>query len=198
MRRAGILGEHLTRSTTDTCSVEELEAYREYGLDEILVHAVSHVPPHKKIIISRNGAARIRMLGLPRNPFRIFCSDFLMGREGEYLRRRLWPLKRIISRSISSGRFLYQLESLSSEQVMAQAVLLVSGRTYEDGGVPLEDKVAYFNEKYNADIRILHNPKIDVASADIRKKAAEGRDLSKDMPAAVAEYIRKTGLYLTK
>ena len=66
---------------------------------------------------------------------------------------------------------------------MAQAVLLVSGRTYEDGGVPLEDKVAYFNEKYNA---------------DIRKKAAEGRDLSKDMPAAVAEYIRKTGLYLTK
>ena len=94
---------------------------------------------------------------------------------------------------------LYQLESwYHPEQVMAQAVLLVSGRTYEDGGVSLEDEVSYLNKKYGADIRILHNPKIEEASADIRKKAAEGRDLSKDMPAAVAEYIRETGLYLTK
>ena len=81
---------------------------------------------------------------------------------------------------------------------MAQAVLLVSGRTYEDGGVSLEDKVAYLNEKYGADIRILHNPKIEEASADIRRRAAAGEDLSKDMPEAVAEYIWENGLYLDK
>ena len=94
---------------------------------------------------------------------------------------------------------LYQLESwYHPEQVMAQAVLLVSGRTYEDGGVSLEDKVAYLNEKYGADIRILHNPKIEEASADIRRRAAAGEDLSKDMPEAVAEYIWENGLYLNK
>ena len=58
--------------------------------------------------------------------------------------------------------------------------------------------VAYLNKKYGADIRILHNPKIEEASADIRKKAALGADLSKDMPAAVAEYIRDQGVYLPK
>ena len=91
---------------------------------------------------------------------------------------------------------LYQLESwYHPEQVMAQAVLLVSGRTYEDGGVSLEDEVSYLNKKYGADIRILHNPKIEEASADIRKRAALGEDLSKDTPEAVANYIRDTGLY---
>lgn len=142
---------------------------------------------------------------LPRNQSRILLSLILRwDGKGTPTRRRLWRLLKeaypdIEVYFIIGADSLYQLESwYHPEQVMAQAVLLVSGRTYEDGGVPLEDKVAYFNEKYNADIRILHNPKIDVASADIRKKAAEGRDLSKDMPAAVAEYIRETGLYLTK
>ena len=180
------------------------QAYEQFKLDEIWFMP-SHVPPHKKDHFITDGAARIRMLELATESIPYFTvSDFEMGREGNtYTAQTLALLKEaypdIEVYFIIGADSLYQLESwYHPEQVMAQAVLLVSGRTYEDGGVPLEDKVAYFNEKYNADIRILHNPKIDVASADIRKKAAEGRDLSKDMPAAVAEYIRETGLYLTK
>ena len=157
----------------------------------------------KKIIASRMGRRASGCWSLPQNRFRILLSLILKWEGNTYTAQTLALLKEaypdIEVYFIIGADSLYQLESwYHPEQVMAQAVLLVSGRTYEDGGVPLEDKVAYFNEKYNADIRILHNPKIDVASADIRKKAAEGRDLSKDMPAAVAEYIRETGLYLPK
>ena len=203
MRRIGILGGTFDPVHNGHLLLGE-QAYREYGLDEIWFMP-SHVPPHKKDHLITDGAARIRMLELATESIPYFTvSDFEMGREGNtYTAQTLALLKEaypdIEVYFIIGADSLYQLESwYHPEQVMAQAVLLVSGRTYEDGGVPLEDKVAYFNEKYNADIRILHNPKIDVASADIRKKAAEGRDLSKDMPAAVAEYIRKTGLYLTK
>lgn len=203
MRRIGILGGTFDPVHNGHLLLGE-QAYREYGLDEIWFMP-SHVPPHKKDHLITDGAARIRMLELATESIPYFTvSDFEMGREGNtYTAQTLALLKEaypdIEVYFIIGADSLYQLESwYHPEQVMAQAVLLVSGRTYEDGGVPLEDKVAYFNEKYNADIRILHNPKIDVASADIRKKAAEGRDLSKDMPAAVAEYIRETGLYLTK
>ena len=181
MRRIGILGGTFDPVHNGHLVLGE-QAYREYGLDEIWFMPFPF------------SAAQKGQLN----------SDFEMGREGNtYTAQTLALLKEaypdIEVYFIIGADSLYQLESwYHPEQVMAQAVLLVSGRTYEDGGVPLEDKVAYFNEKYNADIRILHNPKIDVASADIRKKAAEGRDLSKDMPAAVAEYIRETGLYLTK
>ena len=203
MRRIGILGGTFDPVHNGHLLLGE-QAYREYGLDEIWFMP-SHVPPHKKDHLITDGAARIRMLELATESIPYFTvSDFEMGREGNtYTAQTLALLKEaypdIEVYFIIGADSLYQLESwYHPEQVMAQAVLLVSGRTYEDGGVPLEDKVAYFNEKYNADIRILHNPKIDVASADIRKKAAEGRDLSKDIPAAVAEYIRETGLYLTK
>ena len=203
MRRIGILGGTFDPVHNGHLLLGE-QAYREYGLDEIWFMP-SHVPPHKKDHLITDGAARIRMLELATESIPYFTvSDFEMGREGNtYTAQTLALLKEaypdIEVYFIIGADSLYQLESwYHPEQVMAQAVLLVSERTYEDGGVPLEDKVAYFNEKYNADIRLLHNPKIDVASADIRKKAAEGRDLSKDMPAAVAEYIRETGLYLTK
>ena len=192
MRRIGILGGTFDPVHNGHLLLGE-QAYREYGLDEIWFMP-SHVPPHKKDHLITDGAARIRMLELATESIPYFTvSDFEMGREGNtYTAQTLALLKEaypdIEVYFIIGADSLYQLESwYHPEQVMAQAVLLVSGRTYEDGGVPLEDKVAYFNEKYNADIRILHNPKIDVASADIRKKAAEGRDLSKDMPAAVAE-----------
>ena len=188
MRRIGILGGTFDPVHNGHLLLGE-QAYREYGLDEIWFMP-SHVPPHKKDHRITDGAARIRMLELATESIPYFTvSDFEMGREGNtYTAQTLALLKEaypdIEVYFIIGADSLYQLESwYHPEQVMAQAVLLVSGRTYEDGGVPLEDKVAYFNEKYNA---------------DIRKKAAEGRDLSKDMPAAVAEYIRETGLYLPK
>jgi len=152
----------------------------------------------KKIIISQTERRASGCWSLPRNPFRIFRSPILRWDAKEIptlaLLKEAYPDIKVYF--IIGADSLYQLESwYHPEQVMAQAVLLVSGRTYEDGGVSLEDEVSYLNKKYGADIRILHNPKIEEASADIRKRAALGEDLSKDTPEAVANYIRETGLY---
>ena len=164
----------MTRSITDTCSLENRltgsMGWMRSGSCRLMFRRT------KKIIISQTERRASGCWSLPRNPFRIFPDIeiyFIIGADS-----------------------LYQLESwYHPEQVMAQSVLLVSGRTYEDGGVSLEDEVSYLNKKYGADIRILHNPKIEEASADIRKRAALGEDLSKDTPEAVANYFRETGLY---
>ena len=200
MRRVGILGGTFDPVHNGHLLLGE-QAHREYGLDEIWFMP-SHVPPHKKDHHITDGAARIRMLELATESVPYFSvSDFEMGREGNtYTAQTLALLKEaypdIEVYFIIGADSLYQLESwYHPEQVMAQAVLLVSGRTYEDGGVSLEDEVSYLNKKYGADIRILLNPKIEEASVDIRKRAALGEDLSKDTPEAVANYIRETGLY---
>ena len=181
MRRVGILGGTFDPVHNGHLLLGE-QAYREYGLDEIWFMP-SHVPPHKKDHHITDGAARIRMLELATESVPYFLvSDFEMGREGNtYTAQTLALLKEaypdIEVYFIIGADSLYQLESwYHPEQVMAQAVLLVSGRTYEDGGVSLEDEVSYLNKKYGADIRILHNPKIEEASADIRKRAALGED----------------------
>ena len=53
----------------------------------------------------------------------------------------------------------------------------------------------YLKEAYCADIRLLHNEEVDIASAEIRKRAAEGKDIRKAVPEAVADYIEAHGLY---
>ena len=149
MRRIGILGGTFDPVHNGHLLLGE-QAYREYGLDEIWFMP-SHVPPHKKDHLITDGAARIRMLELATESIPYFTvSDFEMGREGNtYTAQTLALLKEaypdIEVYFIIGADSLYQLETwYHPEQVMAQAVLLVSGRTYEDGGVPLEDKVAYF------------------------------------------------------
>lgn len=200
MKRIGILGGTFDPVHNGHLLLGE-QAYREYGLDEIWFMP-SHVPPHKKDHSITDGAIRLKMLELATESVPYFSvSDFEMGREGNtYTAQTLKLLKEaypdVEVYFIIGADSLYQLESwYHPEQVMAQATLLVSGRTYEDGGVSLEEEVAHLNKKYHADIRILHNHKIEEASAEIRKKAAKGMDLSYDMPAVVAEYIKKTGLY---
>ena len=49
--------------------------------------------------------------------------------------------------------------------------------------------------KYDADIRILNTPDMEIASADIRGRIAGGEDISQMLPAEVEAYIRSHHLY---
>ena len=53
----------------------------------------------------------------------------------------------------------------------------------------------YLKEKYNAKIYPMHNEEVDIASADIRRRVSDRKDILKDVPSSVAEYIEKRGLY---
>ena len=78
---------------------------------------------------------------------------------------------------------------------MAMTSLLVSGREYEGAERTFEEQIAYLTEKYGAEIQALHNEEVDIASADIRKRVSEGKDITKDVPEAVETYIKARGLY---
>ena len=89
MRRVGILGGTFDPVHNGHLLLGE-QAHREYGLDEIWFMP-SHVPPHKKDHHITDGAARIRIWSLPRNPFRIFRSPILRWDAKEIpTRRRHW------------------------------------------------------------------------------------------------------------
>ena len=73
--------------------------------------------------------------------------------------------------------------------------LMVSGRDYPNAERTFDEQIAYLTEKYGAKIYPLHNEEVDIASSDIRKRIAEGKDITKDVPKAVAQYIMTHGLY---
>lgn len=200
MKRIGIMG-----GTFDPVHNGHLllgkQAYREYALDEVW-YMPSHIPPHKKDHRIAAGEDRLAMLSLAVAGIPYFSvSDFEMRREGNTytaqtlaLLREKYPDARFYF--ILGADSLYQIEQwYHPEQVLSSAVILVSGREYDTHGVSLEQRIAGLKARYGADIRILHNEEVDIASADIRKRAAEGKDIQKDVPAAVEQYIRSHGLY---
>lgn len=56
-------------------------------------------------------------------------------------------------------------------------------------------RIEELKEKYNADIRILNTPNMDVASEEIRRKIQQKEDIAGMVPEDVAKYIRQNHLY---
>lgn len=200
MKRIGIMG-----GTFDPVHNGHLllgkQAYMEYGLDEIWFMP-SHIPPHKKDHHVADGSDRLNMLRLALEEFP-YCvvSEFEMKREGNtYTAQTLELLKEqypgIRFYFIVGADSLFQLETwYEPDRVMELTSFLVSDREYESGGVTLGQQIAYLKGKYGADIHLLHNEEVDIASAEIRKRASEGKDIRKDVPEKVAEYIKSHRLY---
>ncbi|MCI8455386.1 MAG: nicotinate-nucleotide adenylyltransferase [Lachnospiraceae bacterium] len=177
------------------------QAHLEYGLEEIWFMP-SHIPPHKKDRPVTDGEDRMQMLALALEEYP-YClvSDFEMKREGNtYTAQTLALLKQTYSEVrfffIIGADSLFQIETwYKPAQVMAQAPLLVSGREYEGSVRTLEEQIAYLKAKYGADISILHNKEIEIASKQIRRRIANGEDIRGLVPEKVAAYIKKRKLY---
>lgn len=203
MKRIGIMG-----GTFDPVHNGHLllgkQAYEEYHLDEIW-YMPSHIPPHKKDHKITAGTDRIEMLKLALKDLP-YCvvSDFEMRREGNtYTAHTLELLKEEAPEDqfyfIIGADSLFQIEQwYHPEKVMALTSFLVSGREYPGAERTFEEQITYLTQKYNARIHLLHNDEISVASAEIRRRIAEGSPVSNDIPETVEQYIRAHGLYQVK
>ena len=56
-------------------------------------------------------------------------------------------------------------------------------------------KIKEYYEKYNAVVRRVVTPPIEISSTDVRRAAAAGKSLAGMVPPAVEAYIREHGLY---
>lgn len=71
---------------------------------------------------------------------------------------------------------------------------LISEKT-DDLNIELDARIAYLKKKYNADIRNICCPPLNISSTMIREKAASGEDISEYVSPAVEEYIKEHNLY---
>ena len=65
-------------------------------------------------------------------------------------------------------------------------------------GNRIVSKITEYYQKYGVMFRKILTEPIELSSTDIRTAVAEGRDISGLVPAGVADFIYKNGLYLPK
>ena len=177
------------------------QAYLEYHLDEVW-YMPSGVPPHKKDHRITDSKDRFEMLALAVRDISYFkVSDFEIRREGNtYTAQTLKLLKEEYPEHsfyfIIGADSLYQIENwYHPEQVLARAVILAAHRDYPQASRTMEQQRDYLMEKYQADIRLLHCPDVDISSGELRRMHAKGSPIFKYVPKAVEAYIDAHHLY---
>lgn len=177
------------------------QAYQEYNLDKIWFMP-SRNPPHKKDHTVTDAALRCHMVQLAISEYPEFqLSDFEIHREGNtYTAETL----RLLHIQYPNHRFffiigadsLYEIEEwFHPELVLKQAVILVAGREYSGNIRSMDEQISYLKQKYPSDIRLLHCQEMNISSKELRKMAAEKKEISHEVPGSVAQYIKQNGLY---
>ena len=175
-------------------------AYEQFGLDSVLFMPAG-VPPFKKDSVSATNEQRTLMVqaAISTNPhFKLSLLE--MNDEGmSYTYRTLERLGE--QHPDTEYYFVMGADSLlhfdtwmNPQRIADAAVIVVATRNHLDPAV-LDEKIAFLEEKYHADIRKLDTPNLDISSSQIRAWIAEGRGVRYYVPDREIEYIEENGLY---
>lgn len=201
MDRIGILG-----GTFDPIHLGHLmlgrQAYEEYKLDAIWFMP-SKIPPHKRDRTITRADARCAMVEAAIRPYPDFVlSDFELKRAGgnTYTADTL----RLLKAAYPDTEFYFILGADSirdiekwyyPEYVLKAVTFLAAERECEEQKRSMDRQIAYLADKYSARILRLHCMEMDVSSAQIRERLAEGEPVDGFLPPEVLSYINETGLY---
>ena len=199
-RRIGIMG-----GTFDPIHVGHLLlgecAWEQFSLDRVL-YMPSGNPPHKT---ERDGATNeqrteMTRLAVAGNPhFELSLEE--MHEMGYIYTSR--TLARLTEKHPDTHYFfimgadsLMYFDTWRDPEIIASlCTIIVAVRDH----MPMEKlngKIHELSEKYNADIRKLDTPNVDVSSSMLREWIAEGRSCRYYLPDETLAYIRREGIYL--
>lgn len=199
-RKVGIMG-----GTFDPIHIGHLilgeSAYAQFHLDEVLFMPSGN-PPHKQ---NREGRAnleeRIEMVRLAIAGNSHFSLSLEEAHEEGYTYTKETLSRLTKEHPDTDYYFIMGADSLFSfeqwrepEAISHLAVLVVATRDHADD-LQLDAAIAHIKNLYNADVRRLTTPNLDVSSQMLREWIAEAKSVRYYLPDAVRQYIRDTGLY---
>ena len=175
-------------------------AYWDYGLDEV-IFLPNGIPPHKRNAHIAPDEDRLAMVRLAVEGIPYFSvSDMEIVREGlSYSSDTLLEL----TRTHPDCEYYFIMGGDSIEQfntwhrpaiILANCIVLAAIREQSDEA-EFDRQIAGLVKKYDADIRKLCIPRLELSSSEIRKRVWEGMSVRFMVPQTVFEYLTKKGLY---
>ena len=80
-------------------------------------------------------------------------------------------------------------------RVLGACTILAAYRDDKNDKNVMQEQIYMLNQKYNADIRLLETPVMDVSSSDLREMIHDNLDVSAYLPKEVENYIKEHRLY---
>ncbi len=202
MKKIGIMGGTFNPIHYGHLFLAE-NAFEQIGLDQILFMP-SKNPPHKlkpDMVADEQRVDMIR-LAIAGNPH-FELSTLELMREGlTYTADTLTILTR--ERPDLHYFFLVGADSLFMMQdwydpqtIFSLCTVVAAGRDNVEWE-KLTRQADYLKQQFQADIRLIEMPTIQISSADIRSRLSEGKTVRYYLPDPVFAYIKEHGLYHIK
>jgi len=175
--------------------------YEQMKLDRLLI-IPAYVPPHKQVagdvpFEDRFNMCRISFDGVGE------VSDIEARRGGKsYTYETLLMLEEAGQSDIyllcGTDMLLSFDKWYRFEEIFGMATLALALRrdVLPSELCEIDEKIAYFENRYGARIKKLDVTPVDISSTEVREMIARGEDVSPLIPAAEYEYIRQKGLYV--
>ena len=206
MKRIAILGGTFNPIHNGHLKLAE-NAMHQFPLDECWFMP-SPNPPHKTGRKITDFEDRCNMVRLAVKPYSGFlASDFenklSSAKPGgrSYTSETLKALTEAYPDSsfyfVMGADSLYEFETWHEPEVIVRyASLLVAARNYDQEHESLSEKAAHLREMFHAEIHLIRAEEVDISSEHIRSLYAAGKkSAARYLPAEVAEYIERKGLY---
>lgn len=176
-------------------------AYDNFQLDEVWFMPNGN-PPHKSEEIKID--FRLDMVKLAIEDKDGFClSTFeIEEKRHSYSYETLEKLQKIYPQDkfyfIIGADSLFTIEFWKEPARVLQACVILAACREDKDMNEMNTQIAYLTEKYNAEIKLLKMPLIDISSSDIRKKREKGESIDSLVPKKVLNYIETHRLYEVK
>ena len=175
-------------------------AVEDLGLKKI-IFMTGGMPPHKdsrEIVDKRKRFKMVKLL--VKGNRRFFASDYeIRSQERSYTSETLTHFKEKYPDSkiyfIVGVDSLYDIEKWHKPEIIFEkACIAVALRAGYDNEL-LNEKISYYQNKYNADIKKIFMPQIEISSSDIRNRVKEDKSIKYMTTKYVEKYIIDNGLY---
>lgn len=176
-------------------------AYQQYSLDKVWFMPNGN-PPHKSSETieskSKNRVEMVRRAIAGKEYFALQLYE-VENKEINYSYKTMEHFKDVYPEDefyfIIGADSLFSLEKWVYPDRLLKTCTILAAYRDEKGTDEMMSQIQYLNEKYDADIRLLNTPNVDISSSKIREKIKEGICIQELVPEAVFEYIEEKQLF---
>ncbi len=176
-------------------------AYKEFQLDQIWFMPNGN-PPHKSSNTiesqTRNRVEMVRRAILGTEYFVLQLYE-VENKAVHYSYKTMEYFKQIYPQHefyfIIGADSLFSIEKWVHPEILLKDCVMLAAYRDEKGTEEMLAQIQYLNEKYDADIRLLNTPNVDISSSEIREKLKEGQAIQGMIPDSVYAYIEEKQLY---
>ena len=90
---------------------------------------------------------------------------------------------------------LFSIEKWVHPEILLKKCVILAAYRDEKGTEEMLAQIAYLNQNYQADIRLLNTPNVDISSSEIREMLKDGQSIQEIVPDTVYAYIEENQLY---